>query len=169
MLDSNRLVENMMYIFLDIDGVFLPDSYDGEEIGEENDLPVYALIESCVTPFVEVIENYDADIKLVIISSWKDLYSLDTIKSVFPEVIAKRIVGVTRDQRYRSGSYSRHDQVLAYLKEYATIQTPWLAIDDGALLYAPNAPLIATDTDIGFTEEHAKILRQMIDTALSQK
>jgi len=155
-----------MYIFLDIDGVFLPDSHVGEEIGEENDLPVYALVDSCVKPFSQVIDNYENDITLVIISSWKDMYSLDTIRSVFPANIAKRIIGTTEDQTYHSGSYSRQDQVFAYLRENDTIDAPWIAIDDGALLYAPDAPLIATDKDVGFTEEHAKVLREMIDSSL---
>jgi hypothetical protein len=101
--------------------------------------------------------------KIVISSSWREEFSLETMQGFFTPNIASRIVGTT--PVLPSSRYEREEEIRQYL--YATGQqsAPWIALDDAAHSFFDKANLILCLPEIGFDEDAAKKLR----AALVQK
>ena len=115
-------------IFLDFDGVFHPYFSSDEEKFQD------------VPQFQKIIEKYSdkIDFNIVISSSWKKRKTLDEIKSIFPKVIAERIVSKTSNFKDEDGSR------LAEAKEWlsnSNIQH-WIAIDDDSFAWHKSENLV---------------------------
>jgi len=143
-----------MYIFLDIDGVLVKEDAPGEEIDLDEDFMKYD--EGCLNIFESVIRQYDNS-KIVISSSWIEICTIETIKSLFSSDVGELVLGAT-PRFSKPIKYFRHQEVLGYLKQNNAEDAPWVAIDDIAEHYPPDAPVIVTNPYIGFDQSAAEKL-----------
>jgi len=145
-----------MYIFLDIDGVLLKLVKADAPVPEiDLDEDFMKFDENCLTLFENVVHKY-AHSQIVISSSWREIWTFETIQSLFSKKIAKKILGVT-PRCSLPIKYLRHQEVLDYLKQYYC-DAPWVAIDDKAAHYPPDAPVIVTNPYTGFDNKAAEKL-----------
>ena len=129
-------------VFLDLDGVL-----------RRRDAPLYELEPHLLARFERAVRAVPG-LRIVISSSWREVFSLAEIREHFAVGIAERIVGVTPSVAIRD-EFDRHHEVLAYLKRHAGEDVRWLAIDDDAENYPPGAPVILVDCDVGFDDAAA--------------
>jgi len=142
-----------MYIFLDIDGVLVKEDAPGTEIDLDEELMKFD--ENCLTLFEKVIHKY-ARSQIVISSSWIEICTIETIQSLFSKKVAKKIMGATPRLSHPI-KYFRYQEVMDYLKQNDS-DAPWVAIDDIAEHYPPDAPVIVTNPYKGFDKKAAKKL-----------
>lgn len=157
-----------MYLFIDIDGVFVREDQPGKAmnvITDENDVPVFE--PDCIQPFTQVISGYE-QIKIVISSSWREIFDLNIIKSRFPECIREKIVGMTPSiwsfvSEGELPQYVRHQEVLKYLQIVNANDAYWIAIDDIPEHYPPDVAIVVTNPYIGFDDAAAMKLVNLIN------
>jgi len=155
-----------MYVFLDIDGVLVK-----EDITPIEDI---ALLEAdygkfdpiCLQEFEKVIRQHP-EIKIVISSAWREVFSLEEIKSRFSNDIAARIVGVTPQAQFVK-KFFRHQEILDYLNENNATEEPWIVVDDFAEHFPPGIPLVVTNRYRGFDRSSAQKLAAIIVDAQTQ-
>ncbi len=134
-----------MYIFLDIDGVLVKEDAPGAEIDLDEELMKFD--DNCLILFENVVHKYDQS-QIVISSSWIEICTIETIQSLFSKTVAKKILGATPRLSHPI-KYFRHQEVFDYLKQNHC-DAPWVAIDDIAEHYPPDAPVIVTNPYKGF-------------------
>lgn len=154
-----------MYIFIDIDGVFIredtPNTCFDTKV-DENDVPIFE--SECIQPFVQVISAYD-QVKIVISSSWREIFDFKTICSRFPKSIHHKIVGMTPLFRILDEDiprYVRHQEVLEYLKTVGAEHEDWIAIDDLSEHYPPYVNIVVTNSYVGFDNNSALQLNSLL-------
>jgi len=152
------------YIFLDLDGVLVRES-------PLNSTKISALKEEvnftpeCLKQFENILRQFH-NYRIVISSSWKELFTLSEIKSRFSPDIAVNVVGVTPNDDDPSAFY-RYREVLQYLKNHQLEDVFWIAIDDIREHYPHNITVIVTNAEIGFNLESAILLAKYLnDSAL---
>ena len=146
-----------MLIFLDIDGVLVPEKKFDQPVLHQDMMKFDPV---CLNEFENVVRRYPTA-KIVISSSWREMYSLQTICDLFSPDIAVRVVGVTPFLNpfiIETHDYIRHEAVLAYLRENNQENAPWVAIDDIAAFYQPGSPVVVTSPYNGFDRDSAQIL-----------
>ena len=99
-----------MYIFLDIDGVLKPDqnSFSGN--------PHNVFDQNCLDNFENAVRPFD-NIKIVISSTWKLVYSLKKIRKLFSDDIQPLVIGMTPDAYGQTTDYERYKEVCNQLLE----------------------------------------------------
>ena len=123
-----------MYIFLDIDGVLVKKVEKPKEVpvivSNESDLvdDVLKFDQDCLNEFESVIRQYKQS-KIVIDSSWREWFAFETIKALFSNDVADKVIGVTPEAR-EWVNYFRYYEILDYLKQNNASEEPWVAIDD---------------------------------------
>jgi len=145
-----------MYIFLDIDGVLVKEDPPGAEINLHEDLMKFD--EDCLNTFERVIRRYENS-KIVISSSWIEIFAIEAIKTLFSNEVAEKIMGATPRLNHPL-KYFRYHEVLDYLKQNEA--EPWVAIDDIAEHFPPDAPVIVTNPYIGFDKNAADKLEYFL-------
>ena len=140
------------YIFMDFDGVTHP-------WGEMEDFRCLPLIESVVREFEEV--------RIVISSDWRMLFSLQKLKMRFSEDIRPRIAGVTPHMLPKHGAELhglREREAMLWLAQHNVDKdaAAWCALDDAPGNWLTRSRLVLTDFKRGFTEEDAGRLRAML-------
>lgn len=152
-----------MYIFLDLDGVLVREDQPGVKIDHSiilEDEDIFKFERECQDIFEAVINKHD-HARIVISSSWIEICTIDTIKSLFVASVAAKIMGATPRAREACNDpekYYRHLEVLDYIKQHALESVPWVAIDDIREHYAPIAPIIVTNPYTGFRQIDAERL-----------
>lgn len=141
------------YIFMDFDGVTHP-------WGEVEDFRCLPLIESVIREFEEV--------KIVISSDWRMLFSLQKLVARFSEDIRPRVAGVTPHMLPKQGAelhgLRERESMLWLAQHEADISvSAWCAIDDAPGNWLSRSRLILTDFKRGFTEEDAAALTRMLN------
>jgi hypothetical protein len=128
-----------MILFLDFDGVLHPYSRPSG---------VLALV-----PYFErFMRNYPY-VKIVISSAWREVHTLQALRSFFSEDIAKRIIDVTPQFDNFDHEFIREAEIRAWLHATGRMHEPWVAIDDMPEFFSPDCGnLVVVDTDIGFNE-----------------
>jgi hypothetical protein len=152
-----------MYIFLDLDGVLVREPPLNSNQGIfvlENGKYKPQFTPECLNFFENSLRSY-SNYQIVISSSWKELFSLEEIKSHFSPDIAVNIVGVTPDDHDPS-AYYRYREAKKYLEQNNLDDVFWLAIDDIPEHYPAQIPIIITNAEIGFDCECAKLLQKYL-------
>jgi len=152
------ILKKTVYIFLDIDGVLVKEDKQGEEIDLDEDL--LKLDKNCAKIFENVVRQHK-HVKIVISSSWREIFNLDTIKSVFSENIADKIEGVTPIYT-KPTKFFRHSEVIEYLSKNDSSSESWIAIDDIAEHYPDNISIVVTNPYVGFDEKAAMELDKFL-------
>jgi hypothetical protein len=153
-----------MYIFLDIDGVLVKEDAPGDEIDLDEELMKFD--ETCLSLFETLIRKYDNS-QIIISSSWREIVPMETIKSLFSPEVATKILGATPRLSYPV-KYFRHKEVLNYLKQHGLEAEPWVAIDDIAEHYPPDAPIVVTNPYKGFDKGAADKLEVFLSITDTQ-
>ena len=140
------------YIFMDFDGVTHP-------WGEVEDFRCLPLIESVIREFEEV--------RIVISSDWRMLFSLQKLVARFAEDIRPRVAGVTAHMLPKQGAdlhglRERESMLWLGQHEADAATAAWCAIDDAPGNWLSRSRLVLTDFKRGFTEEDAGALRRML-------
>jgi len=138
-----------MWIFLDIDGVLVPEKKFNSPVSQEDLLKFDPV---CLKIFEDVLQRYPK-ILVVISSSWREIFSFESIRPLFSPSIAKRVVGVTPfldPKIIHQYQYLRYQEVLEFLRQKKALDNPWVAIDDIRDHYPPNVQVVVTDAYNGF-------------------
>jgi hypothetical protein len=150
-----------MYIFLDIDGVLVkegdPDSVD-LPIDLEEDFVKFD--STCLQVFEAVVRLHET-CKIVISSSWREIFPLETIKKLFSPDIAKRVIGVT-PLVTRPVKYYRYYEIISYLETNKLSQEKWVAIDDIPEHFPKDTHLVVTNPYTGFDSHAAEKLKSYL-------
>jgi len=118
--------------------------------------------QDCLDAFENVIRRYD-NIKIVISSTWKLVYSLKKIRQLFSDDIQPLVVGMTPDAYGQTTPYERHKEVLAYLKQNNIEDCNWVAIDDDPEHYPKKCTVILTEPFIGFNHTSALEMGEILE------
>ncbi len=148
-----------MLIFLDIDGVLVPEKKFDNPVPEED---LMKFDTDCLNAFEMVLRSYP-DVKVVIASSWREMFPFEAIPPLFSPDISARVVGATPflDPKIiisHQFEYIRYQEVLEYLQHNQIEHSPWVAIDDNPKHYPPDAPIVETGAYHGFDRKAAKAL-----------
>lgn len=140
------------YIFVDFDGVTHP-------WGEVEDFRSLPLIEAVVREFPEV--------RLVIASDWRMLFSMRNLVARFSADIRERVIGATPHLLPSKGVDMhglREHEAMQWLKQHDADgeNANWCAIDDAPGNWPSRSRLVLTDFKRGFTEEDAAALRRIL-------
>src|ERR1039457_666017 len=101
-----------MILFLDFDGVLHPVFPKRELPDEENQLFSYL-------PRLENVLRDYSELRIVIVSSWREIRPWENVIKAFSPDVASRIIGATPVLKTKEPPYPkhpRHDEVLAYLR-----------------------------------------------------
>jgi len=135
------------YIFLDIDGVLHPQKAD------------YDFDKNCISALAAALEKIDNP-KILISSSWREMYSLDEIKDRISP-LARYVLDVTPITEHRA------DDILKWLEENADSDDIWIALDDESRPFIERDiqnHLLEIDGDTGFTENDTEQLLELIES-----
>jgi len=150
-----------MLIFLDIDGVLIPNRIHEKYAAPEN---IIKFNSGCLNQFENVLRSYP-NARVVISSSWREIFPFEVIPPLFSPDIASRIIGFTpflNPKNIHQHKYLRHQEVLEYLRQNQAENSPWVAIDDIPEHYAPDSPVVAIDDYNGFDQNSAKVLSEYL-------
>ena len=146
-----------MWIFLDIDGVLVPEKKFDYPVGEEELLKFDPI---CLQKFEDVLHRYPK-VEVAISSSWREVFSFEVVRPLFSPSIAKRVVGFTPfldTKLIHQFQYLRYQEVLEFLRQNNASDVPWVAIDDIPEHYPPNVQVVVTNPYTGFDESAAWLL-----------
>ena len=121
---------------------------------------MYKLEDDLVGNLADVL-RLAPDVKIVITSSWREVYGLSELRHHFSSEIAVRIEGLTPLSREIS-PHIRYREILAYLKRFHTPQTAWIAIDDDPEHYPIDAPVLIVDPEKGLGADEANKLNTLL-------
>jgi hypothetical protein len=144
-----------MLVFLDLDGVL-----------RRNSAPPARLEAPCLDSFCRALLSLP-EAKIVISSGWRTFVSLDGIRGHFPPRFAERIVAVT--PVLEGGEpHARYTEILAFLREHATQDEAWVAIDDDSANFPSGAAhVLLIDGETAFDEAAAARLVALLRPAPS--
>lgn len=150
-----------MWIFLDIDGVLVPEKKFDQQVEAINLLQFDPV---CLQKFEAVLHKYP-QVRVVISSSWREVFEFEVVRPLFSSRIASRVVGFTPfldPSLIHHYQYLRHQEVLEWLRQNQVQNQPWVAIDDIPEHYPPHIPVVATDAYHGFDDGAALALELFI-------
>lgn len=143
-----------MILFLDFDGVLHP-AFPKRELADGENQPF-----SYLPRLENVLRDY-SELRIVIVSSWREKQPWENILKAFTPDIAARIIGATPVLKTKEPPYPkhpRHDEVLAYLRTNGLTESFWVGLDDDASLYPPNCRNLIVCAD-GFRDAEENALR----------
>lgn len=157
-----------IWIFLDIDGVLIPEKTFNVSLLQENKLRFDS---ACLQRLEEVLQRYP-EAFIVISSSWREVFSFEFVRGLFSPNIADRVVGFTPflpPELIHELQYLRHQEVLEFLRQNQAEDNFWVAIDDISEHYPPNARVVVTDANEGFDDGAALSLELYLSAALENR
>jgi hypothetical protein len=167
-IENNCPDSKAMWIFLDIDGVLVPDKnkFHGSAIKED----FFKFDPVCQKEFEDVLRLYP-EVSVAISSSWREVFPFEVVRPLFSPDISSRVVGFTPfldNQLIHQFEYLRHQEVLEYLRQNKASDTAWVAIDDVAEHYPPDVCIVVTDAYTGFDSSAAMLLEQLLTLGLKE-
>lgn len=149
----------MVFLFLDFDGVLHRvgdarfEEVDGTLTVVGNNLFIHlARLES-------VLRDYPTA-QVVIMSTWRRLFSLPELRGHFSPDIRPRIVGIAE-----CAGYARQELAVRYMAENAAEGDTWIALDDEAKEFVDSrSNLVLCDSVRAFDTEAEGRLRRRLDT-----
>jgi hypothetical protein len=149
-----------MILFLDFDGVLHPFVSRDELSDAENRFFSYL-------PRLEAVLRDYPSVLIVVSSDWRLGKTLGNLQAWFSPDIKPRIIGKTPlvDAHEHTWKGRRHKEILTWLDANPAYGNEWVALDDVADHFQPNAPLILCDDKFGEVEEAA--LRKLFSEKLN--
>lgn len=158
----------MTWVFIDIDGVLVPEKQFKNLVGIENFLKFDPI---CLQLFEDVLEAHP-DVLVGITSSWRDLFPLEIVRNLFSANITSRVVGFTPlldSEDDGISQYYRYLEIQAFLEARNSSEDTWVAINDSTLHYPSDTPMVITDPYEGFDRNAAETLEQHLSALCSQE
>lgn len=146
-----------MLVFLDIDGVLVPEKKFHGFVTKEDILKFDPV---CQKELEDVLRLYP-EVLVIISSSWREVFPFEVVRSLFSPEIVPRVIGFTPfldTQLIHEYPYLRHQEVLEYLRQNNASNTAWVAIDDIPEHYPPDVCIVVTDAYRGFDSRNAMLL-----------
>lgn len=136
----------MNYIFLDIDGVLVPEN----NLTRSNIYDGYEFNVFCVELLKEIIEKTNS--KIVISSSWRESRTLDELQGIFSHYgIENCIVGVTPILGFMS---SRGEEIKRFMDEENLMDINFVIIDDLEEMVDLESHTVRTSSELGLRKEN---------------
>ena len=140
-----------MLLFIDIDGVLHPAPPHNRDVGV-----------LCHTERFESIMRDFPGCQIVISSSWREQFDLDTLHGFFSPDIAIRIVGVTPAIN-DPVKFLRQREIEQYLADTNQRNIPWVVLDDDLDHFASGTPnLVLCDKITGIDDAAERQLRNKL-------
>lgn len=150
----------MSYLFLDFDGVMHPARCQVDMF-------------FCHQHLLESWLRTRSSIDVVISSSWREVNSMDEMRSFFADDLQQRIVGATpilkRDAREQHDGelsptyYERETEITRWLSSCGQPWRSWAALDDQPWLFKPlNPKLVLCDGQVGLTQRELDRLDSLL-------
>jgi hypothetical protein len=141
----------MDLIYMDLDGVVHPARGERGPRGFQLHAPGHALFES-LPSFEKAIALY-LFIKIVLSTSWVQVYGFERTRDLLPASLQSRIIGATwQSRRLHVGDFADATRY-AQIKRDVEFRGPehWLAIDDDPLGWSENErdALVLVPSDLG--------------------
>jgi hypothetical protein len=133
-------------LFLDFDGVLHTDT-------DTRQFSRIALLDSWLARM--------EDVEIVISSSWRDAYPIESLKKIFPALLRERIVGATPilENGYAKGGRQREIEAWLAAASLHHANAAWIALDDNAAFFDIGCPfLILVDPARAFGDEEGRKL-----------
>lgn len=106
------------------------------------------------------------DVRIVISSTWRIHFELETLKAFLPPALADRVIGITPQVFSRDGVSQRLREIDLYFGRSNRVLESWIALDDQDWLFSCGEGvehfLILLDGKEGFTDAAAVVLRQRL-------
>lgn len=141
---------SLVYVFLDFDGVTHP-------WGEVEDFRCMPVLETVLRDYPEV--------RIVISSDWRTIFSLTKLAARFSEDIRPRVVDISMTIFPKTANelYGLREKEARQWLAAKAPSAEWLAVDDAPGNWPTRARLVLTDFKRGFTEEDAGRMRGLLD------
>ena len=142
----------MKILFLDFDGVLHPT---GANTVKFTRLPVLETFLS---------EPAARSIQVVITSTWRDAYSIGTLRGFFSEGIRPRILGCTEPLDEYLSEYQREEEIKGWINGYPSAIERWVVLDDDRLHFSPafHKHVIFTDSSVGLDGGSIEAVRRVL-------
>jgi HAD domain in Swiss Army Knife RNA repair proteins len=130
-------------LFLDFDGVLHPAPPHNRDVG------VFSRLER----FEATLRDYPS-LRIVLTSSWREQFNIDTMRGFFSHDISERIIGVTPILQL-----IRQREIKQYMIDN-NFSASWIALDDAADEFEPGlSNLVLCDPQKGFDDRAEAELR----------
>lgn len=125
----------------------------------------------CLPAIETVVRDFD-EVRIVIASDWRMLFSQAKLAARFAEDIRPRVAGVTPHMLPRRSEDLhglREREAMLWLSQHEPDidRALWCAIDDAPGNWLSRSRLVLTDFKRGFTDEDATALRHLLDSLRS--
>ncbi len=143
-----------MILFLDIDGVLHPDPPQPDQ--RLRSLP----------RLVAILRDFP-QVDVVISSLWREHFTLDQLRDLFPAEIRSRIIDVTPIAQRVDGwmPARREGEILDWLEASGRADDPWLALDDAGWQFTQHRDrLVECVFYDGLDDRIEALLRQKLAT-----
>jgi hypothetical protein len=152
----NAIDKNCVVLFLDFDGVL--HSRGGATAGER----------FSKRPMLEALlrESDLQHVVIVIASTWREVYPLRELASIFSNDIRPRIIDTTPTLSDTTSDYLRYREIREWLNLHSTVSR-WVALDDAVedFPHSKRGNLIFTNPDIGLESGVISRLRDMLKSS----
>jgi hypothetical protein len=148
----------MVFLFLDFDGVL---HRMGDARFEEVDGTLVVVGDNLFIHLarLEAVLRAHPTVQIVIMSTWRRLFSLPELRAWFSADIQQRIIGIAP-----LAGYSRQELAMRYMAENAAGDDTWIALDDEAKEFVDSAHhLVLCDPVRAFDAEAAGRLCAKLD------
>ena len=138
-------------LFLDFDGVLHPAGAGSVKFSQLGLLADF------------LREPEQADIRIVVSSTWRQIHSLNRLRGLFPADLQARIVGCTPVLDEYDTDFERGEEIEAWLEERPR-GAAWVALDDDAGGFPARLKphVVFTDGHMGLTTEDVASLRSRL-------
>lgn len=138
-------------LFLDFDGVLHPTGPRSTKFSQLDVLVGF------------LRETEFLDLRIVVSSTWRQLYGVERLRRFFPLDIAARIVGVTPVLDEYDSDNERGEEIRAWLEQEAPAAI-WAALDDDPEGFSPRlkSRVVLTDGAVGVNQEAIAQLRALL-------
>jgi hypothetical protein len=133
-------------LFLDFDGVLHTDT-------DTRQFSRIALLDSWLARM--------EDVEIVISSSWREAYPIESLKKIFPAPLRERIIGATPilENGYAKGGRQREIEAYLAATSLHHANAAWIALDDNAAFFDAGCPfLVLVDPARAFGDEEGRKL-----------
>ena len=144
-------------LFLDFDGVLHPQ-YEGQQVPDE--------VAFCHLPRLEALLREFSEVEVVISSTWREQFNLESLKRHFSDDIAARIIGTTPLVNAANSVvfHRREIEILQWLNDNGLISSRWCALDAAHWQFLHHkANLVVCKSYLGFDANAENRMRAVFE------
>jgi hypothetical protein len=140
----------MKYLFVDFDGVLHGEEYNEDYFAHSK-------------MFCDRLEQYQENFRIVVSSSWREVYEWDILVEAFEKPIQHLVVAHTPILVEGFTDGGRYLEIKQYCEENNIKDEQWKAIDDMDRLFPKNCSnLILTNPLVGLTPKNMDLIEDFV-------